>query len=117
MILGTIIGTIVIIAVTIAIGLFADRKVDVLPRPEALAKPPPPRTPKYAVGEAAATAIRAGAAQLAKLRTSQRCPSCRALLAAGTDDRVRYADHELIVVQFRCTSCGRKRSLYVDPVA
>jgi RNase P subunit RPR2 len=121
LIVGTIVGTIAIIAITIAIGLFADKKVDVLPRKETLEKGNVakrlPRATQYAAGEVAATAIRAGAAQLAKLRETQRCTGCRAALVAHNEDRVRYAEHELIVVQFQCASCGKKRSLYVDPVA
>jgi len=121
-IVGTIVGTIAIIAITIAIGVFADKKVDLIPRKTTLEKGNAPKrlsrgSSGYAAGEAASTAIRAGAAQLEKLRTSQRCTGCRAALDVRGDDRVRYADHELIIVQFHCPSCGRNRSLYVDPVA
>ncbi len=113
MIAGTIIGTIIIVAVTIAIGIFADRKLGM--RPEALAAGPPRPSFAHAAGEAPATAIRAGAAQLERLRASQRCRSCRELLTIGVEDRVRYDDRDLIVIQFRCPRCESKRTLYVAP--
>ena len=119
--IGTILGTIAIVGVTIVIGVFVERKL--LPkqdrepgetmvrisRSKALAK--------LAPGEMAAVAIRAGAAQLATLRTTQRCRACRtALVAAGDDERVRFDDRDLLVLSFRCPACELKRSLYVEPV-
>ena len=109
-----IVGTIVIVAAAIAIGLVLDRRLR--PRPQELQKSV--RIPSHGVGEAPATAIRAGATQLAKLRASQRCRACRASVTHdGEDDHVRYADRELIVLHFRCPDCGAKRVLYVVPVA
>lgn len=115
MIVGTIVATAVIVAITIAIGVFADKKLALLPRAEAL-DPPRPRPPGHAVGEAPATAIRAGTAQLARLRASQRCRECRTLLVASEpDDAIRYNDRALAVLHFRCPACGRAHSLYVEP--
>jgi hypothetical protein len=102
------------VLVTVAIGLLLDRKAPILPRPETLAEPPKPSP--YAAGEAAATAIRAGDTQLAKLRTSQRCPSCRGAMTHESDDPVRYDERELLVLHFRCPRCAAPRSLYVEPV-
>ena len=116
MTLGAILGTVAIVVVTIALGVVVDRRFRLSPRPEALAEDRP-RPPAHVAGEAPATAIRAGAAQLAKLRASQRCTACRALLVAGDDDHVRYDNRDLIVLQFRCPSCAAKRALYVEPTA
>ncbi|HEY5921227.1 MAG TPA: hypothetical protein VIV11_06135, partial [Kofleriaceae bacterium] len=70
MIVATIIGTIAIVLITIAVGLLVDRKVGLLPKPKALAddKPPPPQ---HAAGDAPATAIRAKGGQLEKLRVQR----------------------------------------------
>lgn len=115
MILGTIIGTAVIVAITIAIGVFADKKLGLMPRAETL-DPPRPRPPGHAAGEAPATAIRAGAAQLERLRASQRCRECRTVLeAAGSPDDVRYNERALVVLHFHCPACGRNQALYVEP--
>ena len=117
MMIGAIAGTIAIVAITIAIGVFVDRRYKLLPRPELLADNPRARRPTHGAGEAPATAIRAGGVQVAKLRATQRCRACRATLDLGEDDHVRYNDHELIVLQFHCPRCATKRTLYVEPAA
>jgi len=115
--LGTIIGTIAIVLITVAVGLLVDRKVGFLPKPTEIAtdevKPPPPT---HAAGEAPATAIRARGSQIAKLRR-QRCPQCRAEMTAGNDDTVRYDERELLVLHFGCPACSTKRVLYVERLA
>lgn len=116
--IGTIIGTIAIVLITIAVGILVDRKVGFLPKPTEIAaadatKQPPPT---HGAGEAPSTAIRARAGQLVKLR-KQRCPSCRAEMTPGTDDAVRYDERDLVVLHFACSACATKRSLYVEPVA
>jgi hypothetical protein len=108
----TIIGTIAIVLGTIAIGVLLTRKRAV-PTPEELAAPPKKR-PAYAAGEAPATAIRAGAAQLARLRASQRCRECRTLMTAGDEEHVRYGGGELLVIGLDCEKCGARRALYVS---
>jgi hypothetical protein len=111
-----VVGTVLIVALTIAVGMYADKKL--APRAEDLAAPPKP--PGHGVGEAPSTAIRAGAAQLANLRARQRCSVCRSVLvAAGDDEEVRLAERTLLVLSFRCPTCRdvRKRSLYVEPIA
>ena len=115
--IGTIVGTIAIVLITVAVGLLVDRKVGFLPKPTEIAndevKPPPPT---HAAGEAPATAIRARGSQLAKLR-KQRCPQCRAEMTASDDDTVRYNERDLLVLHFACPSCSTKRVLYVEQLA
>jgi hypothetical protein len=110
-------GTVLIVAITIAIGVYADKKLHLAPRAEDLAAPPKPRS--HAAGEAPSTAIRAGTAQLTNLRAAQRCKVCRTVLVAdGADEDVRYAERTLLVLHFVCPTCPdvRKRSLYVEPI-
>jgi hypothetical protein len=112
-----VVGTVVIVALTIVIGMFADKKLHLAPRAEDLAAPPKPRS--HAAGEAPSTAIRAGAAQLANLRARQRCKVCRTVLVAdGDDEDVRYAERTLRVLHFVCPACPdvHKRSLYIEPI-
>lgn len=109
-----ILGTIAIVLGTIAIGVLLTRTRLGAPAPEELATPPKKKRPAYAAGEAPATAIRAGAEQLARLRTSQRCRECRTVMTAGDEEHVRYGGGELLVVQLRCDRCGARRALYVS---
>jgi hypothetical protein len=110
----TIIGTVVLVLVTVGIGVLADRKLGLMPRPEALAEERP-APPTHAAGEAAATAIRASGTQLERLRASQRCRTCRAALVESNEGRVRYDDRELVVIELHCPRCETKRALYIDP--
>jgi hypothetical protein len=112
--IGTIIGTIAIVLIVVAVGLLIDRKRSVLPRPSELAAEKKP-APAHAAGEAPATAIRAREGQLAKLRV-QRCLACRATLTNDADDTVRYNERELLVLHFSCAACAAKRSIYVEPL-
>ena len=77
--MGTILGTIAIVLITVAVGLLINRKHKLLPDPATLspAATPKPKPPQHAAGEAPATAIRARDSQLANLR-NQRCAKCRA---------------------------------------
>jgi len=109
-----IVGTCVIVAVVVAIGVLADKRFAIVPRAEVLR----PRPPGPVAGATPALAIRTKPAQLATLRSTQRCDDCRAALEAnGPDDAIRYDDRGLAVLHFACPSCGRKRSLYVEPTA
>lgn len=108
-----ILGTIAIVLGTIAIGVLLTRKRLGMPAPEQLAASPKKR-PAYAAGEAPATAIRAGAAQLVRLRASQRCSECRTVMTAGDEEHVKYGGGELLVVDLRCGTCGARRALYVS---
>lgn len=117
--IGAIVGTIAIVLVTVAIGLWIDRRKPLLPRPEDFEEPAKLPPPQHAPGEAPSTAIRASESQLANLRSSQRCTACRGTMThdAAIDDRVRYDDRDLLVLHFTCDRCSAKRSLYVEPVA
>jgi hypothetical protein len=116
MMIATIVGTIAIVLITVAVGLLIDRKHSILPKPTEIVADhkPEPKLPSHAAGEAPATAIRARADQLAKLRI-QRCTTCRAAMTNTDDDTVRYNERELLVLHFACTQCPSKRSLYVEP--
>jgi hypothetical protein len=114
---AVIIGTLVIIIITVLVGVFLEKRSGIKLEKQNLStevKRPPPA--KYTLGETAATAFRVGDAQLAKLRTSQRCPECRAEMAYldADDDRVRYDQRDLMVLHFNCPSCKSKRRLYVE---
>lgn len=112
-----VVGTLLIVALTIAIGVYVDKKLHLAPRAEDLAARPKP--PSHAAGEAPSTAIRVGAAQLVKLRVGQRCMVCRTVLAAaGADEEVRLAERTLLVLRFTCLTCPDvpDRSLYVEPI-
>ena len=109
-------GTIAVVLGTIAIGMLLTRKKQLVPRPEELTVPPK-RRPSHGAGEAPATAIRAGGEQLARLRTTQRCRACRSVMTPGSDERVRYGDGELLVIELRCGRCEARRALYVQPSA
>jgi hypothetical protein len=115
MMVGTIIGTLAIVLITVAVGLLVDRKVGFLPKPTEIAEDkqlPPP----HGAGEAPATAIRARHNQIAKLR-AQRCASCRKAMTNLADDVVRYNDRELLVLSFACPACAGKRVLYIERTA
>ncbi|HEY1551260.1 MAG TPA: hypothetical protein VGG28_25705 [Kofleriaceae bacterium] len=108
----TIVLTLVITAIAVAIGYYVDKRW--MPKPEQLAEA---GKPKLLAGESPAAAIRAKPAQLERLRASQRCECRAAMQSAGDDEAVRYDDRRLIVLHFTCPACGRNRSLYVEPTA
>ncbi|MEO6775494.1 MAG: hypothetical protein ABI467_21205 [Kofleriaceae bacterium] len=109
---GTIVATCAIVALTVAIGMVADKRFSIVPRAEILR----PRPPGHAAGEAPALAIRTRPGQLARLRATQHCAACRASLApGGADDVIRFADRTLWVLHFTCPRCDRTRALYVEP--
>ena len=111
---GTILGTVAIVLITVAVGLLIDRKHSVLPNPTEIVAKPEPKPVTHAAGEAPATAIRARDSQLARLRT-QRCLACRAAMTNLDDDTVRYNERELLVLHFACPDCRARRSVYVEP--
>lgn len=113
--IATVLGTIAIVAVAIAIGVVVDRRLGLLPRAERLraAGQPRPR-PRHTSGAAPSTAVRADAAQLERLRAGPTCPHCRTEMSAQPDDTVRFAGRELLVLAFRCPACASKRAIYVD---
>ena len=110
-----VIGTIAIVLTTIGLGVAIDRRWGVIPRKAKLleAQRPGLALPPHAPGEAPATAIHAGPAELEQLRRRQRCPACRAAMAGRPDDRVIYDGRELLVLHFACPRCATPKSVYV----
>lgn len=113
---GVIVGSIAVVLAVVIVGVFIDRRRPLLPRPEVLAPPPKP-APTHGLGEAPQSAFRVGDAQLARLRSSQRCLACRSEMTylADADDRVRYDGRELVVLHFACPRDQTKRTIYVEP--
>jgi RNase P subunit RPR2 len=109
--IGMIAGTLAIVAVTIMFGVWASRKKGIVPTNQELVAARP-KAPRYAAGEATSTAIRAGAEQLERLRATQRCKNCRAMMTVAGEDTVRYDDGDMLVLDLHCT-CGARRGLYV----
>ncbi len=111
-----IIGTIAIVAVMIGIGVIVNRKLAIEPEELAgtRAKPAKVLIAAHEIGEAPATALRASEAQVAKLKPSLPCKTCRSLLEPdGTDEEVRYDGEPMRVLGFRCPHCKTKRALYI----
>lgn len=112
--IGAVAGTLAIVGAAVAFGTWVTRKRGLLPTPEELA-PPAKKRPAYGPGEAPASAIRAGAAQLDRLRASQRCTSCRAVMTVCGEEHVRYDERDMLVIDLRCEPCAARRALYVVP--
>jgi hypothetical protein len=110
----TVVGTIAIVAIVIAAGMWISRRRGLFVKPAELAEPRPRAS--HAAGEAPATAIRAGGEQLARLRISQRCRACRSVMAPGSEEHVRYGDGELLVIELRCGACDARRALYINEI-
>jgi hypothetical protein len=109
-----VVGTLVIVAIVVVLGVLADRRFGILPRGDRL-RPEPPRKPALAfqAGEAPATALAPNAAALARLRAvTPRCGADGAAMTPSPDDTVRYNDRELLVLRFRCPQCGAARAIY-----
>jgi hypothetical protein len=115
-IVGAVVGTLAIVAATIVLGLLVDRKTGLLPRPDQLRTEPAPGPLRMAAGETARTAIRAGDAQLQRLRVGQRCAVCRTELVADPDDSARYDGAVLVLLRLRCPGCAARRTIYVHAV-
>ena len=101
-----IVGTIAIVLASIAVGLFLDRKLGLLPDPRRLR--PDRRLPAPGPGEAGANPLRLTTGELAKVR-AQRC--CGAMTQLP-DDAVRVGNEQVTVLRFRCDKCATQRSLY-----
>lgn len=110
----TVIGTIGVVVAVVVLGMLADRRWGLVPSPERLrAAGAPKPLLGHAAGEAPATALHVTPAQLARLAATQRCPKCRATMAAAGDTPVTFEGRELRVLAFRCPRCAGARSLYV----
>ena len=111
-----ILGTLGIIIAFVGVGLWVDRHVSVLPRPDELAALPDAERKKkelHAPGAAPETALVAGPADLERLVRRRR--HCHARMEREPDDQVRYGDHTLTVLRFRCATCGARDRVYVAP--
>jgi hypothetical protein len=112
-----ILGTVGIVAAFIGVGLWVDRHVSIIPRPEELTEGPAALRRKkelHAPGTAPETALPASATDVARLARRQR--HCRARMAREADDVVRYGDQAMTVLRFRCEACGHRARVYVTRV-
>jgi hypothetical protein len=109
--LAAIVGTLIIVGVTILFAIVLERR---RPKPAEEWAVQQRTVPKLALGEMPATAFKVGDDQLAKLRVTQRCPTCRGEMSDTGDDRVRYDERDLLVLHFACSKCQTKRTLYVE---
>jgi hypothetical protein len=109
--LAAILGTLIIVGVTIVFAVFLERR---RPKPAEEWAVEQRAVPKLALGETPATSFKVGDAQLAKLRVTQRCPTCRGEMSDIGDDQVRYDERDLLVLHFACSKCQTKRTLYVE---
>lgn len=111
-----VLGTIAIVIVAVVLGIVIDRKVGLLPAPKDFEDPEKSDRKQLAThgaGEAPATALRVRDTQITKLRTSQRCATCRTAMIGEADDTVRYNDTDQLVLHFACPSCASKRAVYL----
>lgn len=96
MTLSAILGTLVIVGITVVIGVVVEKRT---PKPE-----DKKRGVKSIPGDSPETAL--------KKLTPQRC--CNDEMVRNFDDHVRYGGRELLIARFTCTTCATKRSLYID---
>jgi hypothetical protein len=111
-----VLGTIAIVLAAIAIGVVVDKKVGFLADPkdfETEEQRKRKQLVSHGAGEAPATALHVRQEQVAKLRASQRCTSCRGVMTFDRDDTARYDGRDLTVLHFTCAKCGATRSLYI----
>ena len=99
MTLSALLGTLIIVGITVVIGVVIEKK-----RPKL--EEAPKRGVKHIPGDSPETAL--------KKLTPQRC--CDQTMVRNFDDHVRYNGRELLVARFTCTTCTTKRSVYVETV-
>jgi hypothetical protein len=100
-----IIGTLAIVAVTIAAGVVLDRRYGIVPRAERLK--PSRALPVPAPGEAAATPL-----EVADV-TRVPAPRCCTVMERTSDDVAIVGQRQVTVVRFRCPRCDKQKALYV----
>jgi hypothetical protein len=112
----TILGSLAVVGALIAIGIWLDRRVSVLPRPEALRDAARPKLPgsEHAAGTAPHTALRLGEAQLDTVLAGQRC-TCGVALVGDPPEELVFDGRALRSIRLRCPACGAARSIYVEP--
>jgi hypothetical protein len=113
-VLVAILGTLAVVGVFVAVGVWLDRRYSVLPRVEALheAGRPKPMGQDHEAGLAPATALRSDPERMHRVVERQRC--CKAPMAVEGEDEVRYDDRQLRVIRLRCATCGGSRALYYE---
>lgn len=106
-ILWTVLGTLGIVAAAIAIGVLADRRFGLLPRPRELLEAGRPglKLPPHAPGEAPETALDAPPRTV-------RCHACRRRALPDGDSRATYGDRALVVRRYRCPCCAAITTIY-----
>lgn len=112
--LVAILGTLAVVGVFVAIGLWLDRRVTLLPRVEDLheAGRPKPMGQDHEAGLAPATALRSDPERMNRVVERQRC--CKTPMLREGEDQVRYDDRLLEVIRLRCGVCGATRPLYYE---
>ena len=113
--LFAILGTVGVVVVFIAGGLWLDKRVSVIPRPGELAAGPEEARKKalmHGAGAAPETAIFADAHEIDRLVRKMR--HCRARMAREADDEVVYDDRVLTVLRFKCGACGTRDRVYIQ---
>lgn len=116
-VLVAILGTLAVVGVFVAIGMWLDRRVSLLPRVEQLreAGRPKPMGQDHEVGLAPATALRSDPERMSRVVERQRC--CKAAMAVEGEEAIRYDGRDLRVIRLRCGTCGASRGLYYEPRA
>jgi RNase P subunit RPR2 len=113
-----ILGTVGLIAAFIAIGLWVDKRVSLLPRKEELQEASRPRRPTDApheAGLAPRTALRLDATRMAAVLGRQRCKACKRTLDADAPSEILFDGRHLLSVRLTCAACGEHRAMYFDP--
>jgi hypothetical protein len=103
----TVLGTLGIVAATIVIGVLADRRFGLLPRPRELLEAGKPglKLPPHAPGEAPETALPAPPPTV-------RCRACRSKALPDGDSRATYGDRTLVVRRYLCPRCAATTTIY-----
>lgn len=114
-VLLAILGTVAVVGAFVAVGLWIDRKVSILPRVEELEEAARPRLPggDHEAGTAPQTALRSDPEQIARVIARQRC--CKAAMIEDGRDDIRYGDKQLVAVRLHCGECRATRHLYFEP--
>lgn len=111
-----ILGTLAIVGVFVAAGMWIDKRVSLMPRAEELAElgKPKPLGGVHDAGASPHTALRSDPASADRVIDSQRC-ACKKTMVRDGEDEVRYDSKTLRVVRVRCPACNATRSLYFEP--
>jgi hypothetical protein len=113
-VLVAILGTLAVVGVFVAIGIWLDRRISVLPRVEELreAGRRKPMGQDHEAGLAPATALRSDPERMRRVVERQRC--CKEPMAVAGEDDIRYDDRQLRVIRLRCATCEASRALYYE---